>query len=125
MRNSNPIAPRCAAQETHGEAIDAARAALFPDGELQEMAETFKVLADPTRLKLVCALIARELCVCDLCALLGMTQPAVSHHLKILRQSRLVRYRREGRSILYALDDEHVTALVTLCRAHSGEAHGR
>ncbi|HPE16309.1 MAG TPA: metalloregulator ArsR/SmtB family transcription factor [Oscillospiraceae bacterium] len=123
MRKSDFTAPRCAAQETHGEAIGAARAALFPDGELQEMAETFKVLADPTRLKLVCALVTQELCVCDLSALLAMTQPAVSHHLKILRQSRLVRYRRAGRSVLYALDDEHVTALITLCRAHVEEAH--
>jgi DNA-binding transcriptional ArsR family regulator len=75
------------------------------------LAETFKALSDPTRIRIVSLLIGSELCVCDLAAALGMSQSAVSHQLRILRDRRLVRWRRDGRQVFYALDDEHVAHL--------------
>jgi ArsR family transcriptional regulator len=92
------------------------RAAELLDGMPSEevvnrLAETFRVLADPTRVRILYLLSQAELCVHDLAQLLGITQPATSHHLRILRMQGLVRTRRKGRAIYYALDDEHVLEL--------------
>lgn len=76
------------------------------------LAETFKVLGDPTRLKIAFALSAEELCVCDLANLLGASQSAVSHSLRVLRQMRLVKFRREGKIAFYSLDDGHIASLL-------------
>ena len=76
------------------------------------LAETFKLLGDPTRVKIVFALSREELCVCDLANLLGVSQSAVSHSLRALRQMRLVRFRKEGKIAYYALDDEHIAHLL-------------
>ncbi|MDR3242412.1 MAG: metalloregulator ArsR/SmtB family transcription factor [Clostridiales Family XIII bacterium] len=92
----------------HEDVIDVVRGGLSTDSELQKIAELFKVLNDPSRLKIINALILSEMCVCDIAALLDMTQPAISHHLKVLRQTQLVKYRRDGKIVYYALDDEHV-----------------
>jgi ArsR family transcriptional regulator len=75
------------------------------------LAETFKALSDPTRVRIVSLLADDELCVCDMAAALNMSQSAVSHQLRTLRDLRLVRWRREGRQIFYALDDDHVADL--------------
>jgi ArsR family transcriptional regulator len=91
--------------------------------ELYAAAEVFKTLSDPTRLRILSALGEGELCVHELCARLAMSQPAVSHQLRLLRVSRLVRPRRAGREIFYALDDEHVMSLVAAARAHAREWH--
>lgn len=92
-------------------AVRAARAAL-PDGAaVAGTSELFGALADPTRLRIVAALVERELCVGDLAAALSLSQSAVSHQLRVLRDRGLVRARREGRLSYYALDDEHVTGL--------------
>jgi len=89
------------------------------------LAETFKALSDPTRLRLVALLSSAELRVCDLAAALGMNSSAVSHQLRTLRDLRLVRWRRAGREIYYALDDEHVAELFRLGLEHirHGRAH--
>jgi ArsR family transcriptional regulator len=76
------------------------------------LAETFRVLGDPTRLRIAFALSREELCVCDLAALLGVSQSVVSHSLRALRQMRLVRYRKDGKVAYYALDDEHIASLL-------------
>lgn len=76
------------------------------------LAETFKVLGDPTRLRIAYALSREELCVCDLAAVLGVSQSVVSHSLRALREMRLVRYRREGKIAYYALDDYHIDSLL-------------
>ena len=89
-----------------------AKADLLPEKIAQRVAETFKVLGDPTRVKILQALSKRELCVCDLSAVIGMGQSAVSHQLRTLRNSRLVRYRREGTTVWYSLDDEHIAGLL-------------
>ena len=94
-------------------------AALTPDDVLLDMADMFKALDDPTRLKILNALLLEpELCVSDLTQPLGLTQPAVSHHLKGLRQARLVKFRRVGKSAYYSLDDEHIRLLFDQCRIH-------
>lgn len=85
------------------------------------MAEIFKVLSDSTRLKIVQALELDELCVCDIAALIGLSQPSVSHHLKTLRQSGIVKFRRSGKMALYSLKDSHVSALLAVARDHAKE----
>jgi len=86
------------------------RALLRPDS-IGALAETFKVLGDPTRVRILDALSKAELCVCDIATLLTLTESAVSHQLRILRNVRLVRSRRDGRMVFYALDDQHIISL--------------
>ena len=86
-----------------------------------KMAEIFKVLCDPTRLRIAQALEMDELCVCDIAALMGLTQPSVSHHLKTLRQTGMVKYRKVGKMALYSLKDSHVSALLAVARDHARE----
>ncbi|TLN02498.1 helix-turn-helix transcriptional regulator [bacterium] len=84
----------------------------LPDRETAgRLAETFRVLGDPTRVKIIYALSQRELCVCDLAAIIGMTQSAVSHQLRVLRNLRLVKYRKEGKIVYYSIDDHHILNL--------------
>jgi DNA-binding transcriptional ArsR family regulator len=86
------------------------------------LAETFRLLGDPTRVRLLDALAAGELCVCDLATLLGHTVSAVSHQLRLLRGLRLVRARRSGRMVYYSLDDHHIHDLISQARRHVEEA---
>lgn len=76
------------------------------------LAETFRILGDATRIKIAFALSKEELCVCDLANLLGVSQSAVSHSLRVLRQMRLVKFRKAGRTAFYSLDDEHIAHLL-------------
>ena len=87
------------------------RSALIGPREVAALADTFRVLGDPTRVRILDALSAAELCVCDLATLLGLTESAVSHQLRLLRNMRVVRSRREGRMVFYALDDLHIASL--------------
>ena len=91
----------------------------------ERMAAVFKVLADPSRCRLVAALIeAEELCVCDLAATVGLSESSTSHHLRVLRALNLVRARRDGRMVYYRPDDEHIARLLTITREHVGhEGH--
>ncbi|MBO4515099.1 MAG: winged helix-turn-helix transcriptional regulator [Lachnospiraceae bacterium] len=86
---------------------------LPPEEETQDLAEFFKVFGDPTRLKIMLALLCREMCVCDIALLLGMTQSAISHQLRILKQMDLVKNRREGKTILYAPADAHIVSILS------------
>jgi DNA-binding transcriptional ArsR family regulator len=93
---------------------------------LESVAEVFKLLGDPTRVRLLDALSHGERCVCDLAALAGLSESAVSHQLRLLRTSRLVRVRRTGRLAFYSLDDHHVIGLLHDTRKHVEEpAHSR
>ena len=85
------------------------------------ISEVFKALSDETRTRILYLLAARELCVCDLADILGMTLPAVSHHLRLLRTMRLVKFRREGKQAFYRLDDDHILRLIEVTREHFGE----
>jgi ArsR family transcriptional regulator len=98
----------CECTVIHEEAVAEARAAMPREETLLDLADLFKMFADSTRVKIISALLARELCVCDIAALLSMTKSAVSHQLRLLRQTKLVRTRRDGKIVYYSLDDEHV-----------------
>lgn len=102
-------------------AVAAARAARADDEDLAHLADTFQMLASPTRLRIVEALAERELCVCDLSAVVDVSESAVSHHLRQMRQMRIVRYRKEGRMAYYRLDDGHVAQLFNLGLDHVRE----
>jgi ArsR family transcriptional regulator len=84
---------------------------LLPQTILQDLAETFKILGDPTRLNIIHLLSRQELCVCDLASLLNATNSLVSHQLRVLRNLRLVKVRREGQKAFYSLDDDHIRHL--------------
>jgi ArsR family transcriptional regulator len=88
--------------------------------EVDAVTTIFRALSDPTRLRILMALASGEVCVHDLCVAVGMSQPAVSHQLRLLRVVRLVRGRRVGREVFYAIDDEHVMELVAQARSHVG-----
>ncbi len=92
-----------------------------PETTMQRLAETFKVLGDPTRTKIIFALSQEELCVCDIANLSGATKSAISHQLRILRNMRLVKYRKEGKMVFYSLDDEHIKNLFNECLRHVEE----
>jgi len=98
-------------EATHPEAVLRALGARAPDAEVEALADIFQLLASPTRLRIVEALAGGELCVCDLSAVVGVSQSAVSHHLRQMRQMRLVRYAKRGRMAYYRLDDDHVPLL--------------
>jgi ArsR family transcriptional regulator len=103
-----PDIDKCDCSVIH-EAVVADVRARMPEYEiLLDLADLFKVFGDSTRVRILCALQLSDMCVCDIAALLGMTRSAISHQLRVLRQARLVRYRRDGKVVYYSLDDEHV-----------------
>ena len=102
---------QCSTTYIHEDRVQDALSFLVKDSTAELLAETFKALSDPTRVRMVSLLADAELCVCDLAAALGMSQSAVSHQLRTLRDMRIVRRRRDGRQIFYSLDDEHVADL--------------
>ncbi len=91
--------------------VASVRKKIKPERKIQLLSDTFKVLGDPTRVKIVFALSQEELCVCDIAKLLGTTKSTVSHQLRVLRNMRLVRYRKNGKMVYYSLDDEHIKNL--------------
>ena len=115
-----PMAAACDDDLVDVDAVRTARAALPPSERLRALAEFFAALGDPTRLRIVAALASQELCVCDLSAAIGQTESAVSHQLRRMSALRLVRSRREGRHVYYALDDAHVLAVYGQARDHVG-----
>jgi DNA-binding transcriptional ArsR family regulator len=100
------------------------KAGLLRDASVAALADTFKVLGDTTRVRILDVLSQTELCVQDLAGILGLTQSAVSHQLRLLRSSRLVRTRRDGRQIFYALDDDHIVGLFRQGLEHVEERVG-
>jgi len=105
----------------HEDILEKVKKEMTDDDILFNMAAVFKVLSDPTRLKIINALMLSEMCVCDISALLNMSQPAISHHLKSLRQTRLIKYRRDGKIAYYSLDDEHIKIMFDQCVTHVKE----
>ena len=89
-----------------------AKAEKLAERDAQLIAETFKILGDPTRVKILHALSKRELCVCDISAVIALGQSAVSHQLRLLRGARVVKHRKEGKMAWYSLDDEHISLLL-------------
>lgn len=101
--------------------VASARCAMKPDATLFKLAAVFKVLGDPTRTKVISALLQEELCVCDLASLIGISQSAISHQLRVLRNMNLVKYRKDGRIAYYSLDDDHISAILTAGLKHVEE----
>ena len=94
----------------------------MPKDELiYDLAEFFKVFADSTRMKIIYALMEKELCVCDIAKIVGTTQSAISHQLRVLKQSKLVKFRKEGKELYYSLDDDHIIEIVKKGREHIEE----
>lgn len=109
--NKNEPEEKCeCCEETvvHESVVAKARREMPEEGLLYDLADLFKIFGDTTRVKILYALFESEMCVCDICELLGMTQSAISHQLRVLKQARLVRCRREGKSVIYNLSDDHV-----------------
>lgn len=105
----------------HEEAVAAVRKQMPDEDDLYDLAELYKVFGDSTRIKILYVLFAAELCVYDIAQLLGMTQSAVSHQLRILKNNKLVKFRREGKTVFYALDDDHVRSILKLGMEHLGD----
>ena len=112
---------RCDCDVIHEETVNFVRERMPADENLYDLAELFKVFGDTTRIKILCALAESEMCVCDIAVLLNMTQSSISHQLRILKQARLVRYRREGKVVYYSLDDDHVKQIFNLGLVHLNE----
>ncbi len=118
---SNLDSPSCDSREVHLDNVRQVQPEIIPTQKAQRMAEFFGTLADPHRLRLLSALAKQELCVCDLAASVKMSESAVSHQLRILRNMRLVKYRREGRNVYYSLKDSHVTNIYHEVASHIDE----
>ncbi|MGH4138874.1 ArsR/SmtB family transcription factor [Clostridium sp.] len=98
----------CTCSTIHEDVIEKVRKIIPQEETLYDLAELFKVFGDSTRIRILCVLFESEMCVCDIAALLNMTQSAISHQLRVLKNARLVKYRREGKVVYYSLDDQHV-----------------
>ena len=111
----------CDTTEVHEELVKIVNETVPEETELYDLAELFKVFGDSTRIRILFVLFEAEVCVCDLAQVLHMTQSAISHQLKILKQSKLVKNRREGKSIFYSLSDDHVRSIIAQGREHIEE----
>ncbi|MEW5786130.1 MAG: metalloregulator ArsR/SmtB family transcription factor [Bacillota bacterium] len=116
--------PVCLVQIVDQAAVRQAKTTMLTPHTARRLADTFKVLGDQTRVNLLSALAGQELCVCDLAAALEMSNSAVSHQLRVLRDARLVKYRREGKLVYYSLDDQHVVELFVHGLEHVGHTNG-
>ena len=116
--NQNEI---CKEFQTHPEVIEAAKNDLLSNVEYEYMSVLFKMVSDPSRLKIINALFDRELCVCDLMVLTGMSQSSISHQLSKLKQTRLVKSDKRGKNVYYTLNDEHVRQIFRKALEHARE----
>ncbi|NLK98458.1 metalloregulator ArsR/SmtB family transcription factor [Defluviitalea saccharophila] len=112
---------KCDCTVLHEDIIEKVRKSMPPEESLYDLAELFKVFGDSTRIRILHALSASEMCVCDIAALLGMTQSAISHQLRVLKQARLVKYRKDGKVIYYSLADDHVNQIFAQGLEHVNE----
>ena len=119
--NGKQAAGVCEVRFVHEKEVAQARKTIHREETLRGLSETFKVLGDTTRLRIMTALSRQELCVCDIASLLGLTESAVSHQLRLLKTMRLVTFRREGKMTYYELDDEHIEDLIRVGVRHVGE----
>lgn len=112
---------RCDCNVIHEDLIHQVKNKIPSSETLYSLADFFKVFGDPTRIKILTALTEAELCVCDIAYLLNMTQSAISHQLRVLKQARLVKNRKDGKVVYYSLDDEHVKQIIRLGTVHLSE----
>lgn len=101
----------CSCSEIHKDCINCVKEGMLDEKTFLELADLFKVLGDYTRIKIIYALFKKELCVCDIAEVLQMSQSSISHQLRTLKAARLVKFRKEGKSVYYSLDDDHISQL--------------
>lgn len=111
----------CDCEVIHQDVIDRVKNNMLKENVIFDVSSFFKVLGDPTRSKIMCALDESEMCVCDLAVLLNMTKSAISHQLKVLRECNLVNFRKEGKMVYYFLADSHVKAVFETATEHVTE----
>lgn len=121
LLESKNVIESCSCTIIHEDLVNKVRECIPKEETLYDLAELFKVFGDTTRIKILCALFQAEMCVCDMAALLRMTQSAVSHQLRVLKQTRLVKFRKEGKVVYYSLDDEHVKKIFDQGLVHINE----
>lgn len=102
----------------HNQIIEAVKEKMPAEELLNELADFYKVFGDATRIKILCVLLRSEMCVCDLAEMLGMTQSAISHQLRVLKQMKLVKNRREGKTVYYSLADGHIQNIISQGMEH-------
>lgn len=111
----------CEVISVNEEKVKEIRSKLLADETIFDLAELFKVFGDSTRMKIICALLEEELCVCDIASITNSTPSAISHQLRVLKQAKLVKYRKEGKTVYYSLDDDHVKEIYEKGREHIEE----
>ena len=121
MNPNVPDIDKCDCTGIHEDVVAEVRRRLPEEEDLLDLADLFKVFGDSTRVKILCALWESELCVCDIAALLGMTKSAISHQLRVLKQSKLIKNRRDGKVVYYSLDDDHVKNIFSQGLTHISE----
>ena len=109
---TDPDVERCEFLHVHQDIVEAVQQQMPEEERLYDLAELYKVFGDSTRIKILYVLFEAEMCVCDIAQLLNMSQSAISHQLRVLKQSRLVKYRRDGKTVFYSLADDHVRAIL-------------
>lgn len=112
---------KCEENNSNSEIVEFVKKQILQDEKIFDLAELFKVFGDSTRMKILNALMLKELCVCDIAVITNSTPSAISHQLRVLKQAKLVKYRKEGKSVFYSLADEHVKEIFEKGREHIEE----
>ena len=115
----------CECNYIHEDIVNETKDKMPEDEMLYDLAELFKVFGDTTRIKILYALFSNEMCVCDIANLLNMTQSAISHQLRVLKQARLVKFRKDGKTVYYSLDDSHISQIFNCGLNHIQEIYKR
>lgn len=108
----------CETPHFNAEAIVSVKKSMPNENYIVEISEIFKLISNPTRLKIVLAIMAQELCVCDISNILNLSQSAISHQLRVLRGARLAKYRKQGKMVYYSIDDDHVSSMIKMALEH-------
>jgi len=118
MKASREPIEQCECVYVHKDIVNSVTLELPCEEDLYDLAELFKIFGDSTRIRILYALFEHEMCVCDIAELLGMTQSAISHQLRVLKQSQLVKFRKEGKTVYYSLADDHVRSIINQGMEH-------
>ena len=121
MKTENTEIERCDFIHAHEDIVEKVRQVMPGEDTLYDLTELFRIFGDSTRVRILYVLFESEMCVCDIAALLGMTQSAISHQLRVLRSSKLVKFRRDGKTLYYSLADEHVCRIISQGMEHVEE----
>ena len=121
MSEQEPVLEQCDYMHLHEKVIEQVQEEMPEEEILYDLAELFKVFGDSTRIKILYVLFQSEMCVCDIAQLLNMSQSAISHQLRVLKQAQLVKYRREGKTVFYSLADAHVNTILNQGLEHMEE----